>query len=89
MSVVRDATGDSTLDMDPKTLTEGWYGINIHHSGGSSTHPAAEDKRVGLASAGCQVFRDKADWAEAMDICEARIPADGIFTYTLIEETST
>ena len=82
VKVYRDATGDSTLDMDPKKITEGWYGINIHHAGEDST-------LVGRWSAGCQVFRRKADWAEAMDICEARIPADGIFTYTLIEETST
>tara|TARA_Y100000310_G_scaffold316267_1_gene367756 strand:+ start:108 stop:629 length:522 start_codon:yes stop_codon:yes gene_type:complete len=80
VQVYRDATGDSTLDMDPKKITEGWYGINIHHAGEDST-------LVGRWSAGCQVFQRKADWSAAMDICEARIPENGIFTYTLIEET--
>ena len=80
VQVYRDATGDSTLDMDPDSLDDGWFGINIHHAGEDST-------LVGRWSAGCQVFKRKADWSAAMDICEARIPADGIFTYTLIEET--
>ena len=73
----RDGDGDAILDMDPDSITEGWYGINIHHAGEDSTI-------VGRWSAGCQVFSRKSDWAEAMDICEAS--GAELFTYTLITE---
>ena len=73
----RDGDGDAILDMDPKKITEGWFGINIHHAGEDSSI-------VGRWSAGCQVFARKSDWAEAMDICEAS--GAEVFTYTLINE---
>lgn len=77
----RDDNRDQVLNLDPSTITEGsHYGINIHHAGGYSGGTV-----VGLASAGCQVFQKKEEWAEAMDIA-ARSGAE-IFTYTLMNES--
>ena len=88
VKVYRDKDGDAILDLNHDSIDEGWFGVNIHHSGGSGTHPIsdldAENKSVGRYSAGCQVFARKSDWAEAMDICEAS--GAEVFTYTLITE---
>lgn len=80
VSVYRDGTRDAQLDLNPDTITTGWYGINHHHAG------SGEAARVGRASAGCQVYQRISDWMAAMSICRDREPVNGIFTYTLINE---
>jgi len=75
--VYRDNNLDNTLNMNPNSIEEGWYGINIHHAGEDS-------KQIDRWSAGCQVFKRLADWEEAVRIWKAT-GAD-LFTYTLILE---
>ena len=76
----RDKNKDDILDMDPDSVTEGMYGINIHKAGTNST-------QVNKWSAGCQVFANAEDFGEFMSICYAARNkwGDG-FSYTLIDE---
>ncbi len=76
----RDKNKDDVIDMDPDSVTEGMYGINIHKAGSAST-------QVNKWSAGCQVFSHSSDFKEFMSICYAAKEKWGnSFTYTLIEE---
>lgn len=78
----RDKNKNQVLDYDPKTITEGIYGINIH-----STSPTAVSLLVNKYSAGCQVFQNWKDFQEFMEICkQARKIYGNSFTYTLITE---
>jgi hypothetical protein len=77
VKVYRDSNRDNVLNMEARSVEEGWYGINIHHAGKDST-------QVDRWSAGCQVFKRLADWEEAVRIWKAT-GAD-LFTYTLILE---
>lgn len=76
----RDRNRDAVLDFDVP-VTEGLYGINIHHAGYDS-------KRVEKWSAGCTVVGSLLDWNIIWSIIErsAAIYGDR-FTYTLIEDT--
>ena len=66
--------------MDPESVTEGYYGINIHKAGTDSTE-------VNKWSAGCQVFANANDFKEFMAICyEAEAKWGETFSYTLIDE---
>ena len=82
VKVFRDASKNSILDMDPNTVQEGLFGINIHRSNakGSSTI-------VNKWSAGCQVFSSIYDYLDLIHLCEKQ-EALGYsnFTYTLIDE---
>jgi len=77
----RDKNKDDVIDMDPDSVTEGMYGINLHRSSsGVST-------RVDKWSAGCQVWSHGKDFEEFMSICyAARDKWGNSFTYTLIDE---
>ncbi len=76
----RDNNRDEIIDCDPDSITEGYYGINIHKAGAHST-------QIDRWSAGCQVFSTATDFAEFMDICyKARDKWGNSFTYTLIPE---
>lgn len=77
----RDNNKDDIIDMDPDSITEGMYGINIHKAGSTST-------LVNKWSAGCQVFANESDFNDFMDICRKQVTERGwrTFTYTLIEE---
>jgi len=76
----RDKNKDDVVDMDPDSITEGYYGINIHKAGSAST-------QVNKWSAGCQVFANEDDFTEFMDICyKARDKWGNSFSYTLLEE---
>tara|TARA_Y100000310_G_scaffold21406_2_gene20702 strand:- start:530 stop:1105 length:576 start_codon:yes stop_codon:yes gene_type:complete len=80
VKVYRDGDKDEILDMDPESVTEGYYGINIHKAGAKSI-------AVNRWSAGCQVFANKDDFVEFMSICyAARNKWGDSFTYTLIED---
>ena len=76
----RDSNKDDIIDCDVESITEGFYGINIHKAGAHST-------QVDRWSAGCQVFANADDFAEFMDICyKARDKWGNSFSYTLVPE---
>jgi len=76
----RDSNKDDIVDCDVESITEGFYGINIHKAGAHST-------QVDRWSAGCQVFANADDFAEFMDICyKARDKWGNSFSYTLVPE---
>jgi hypothetical protein len=77
VSVYRDGNKDNVLDWHDSVITEGYYGINLHHAGTAST-------QVDKWSAGCQVIAKLADWKKAFKIWKSS-EAD-LFTYTLIVE---
>jgi hypothetical protein len=80
VKVYRDSNKDNVIDLDVQSITEGYYGINIHKAGSAST-------QIDKWSAGCQVFSHSADFEEFMSICyAARDKWGNSFTYTLIEE---
>jgi len=76
----RDSNKDDIVDCDVESITEGFYGINIHKAGAHST-------QVDRWSAGCQVFANAEDFSEFMDICyKARDKWGNSFSYTLVPE---
>lgn len=78
----RDNDKDIILEMDENTITEGFYGINIHRS-----NPYQESVVVEKFSAGCQVFANPNDFKQFMDICyKSRDIWGNKFTYTLLLE---
>ena len=78
----RDNDKDIILDMDKSTITEGFFGINIHRS-----NPYHESKWVDKWSAGCQVFANPKDFDQFMSICKkSRDLYGNKFTYTLLLE---
>jgi hypothetical protein len=77
VKVYRDANKDMVYD--ETKITEGVYGINIHHAGADSTY-------VENWSEGCTVFKKIKDFAAFMVICKKAAALGGnSFTYTLIE----
>ena len=81
VKVYRDDDRDNILDMDPETIQDGYFGINIHKRTGDSD-------TVNGASAGCQVFRYEHEFDRMMFLCRKQISERGFktFTYTLLEE---
>ena len=76
----RDSNKDDIVDLDIQSITEGYYGINIHKAGSWST-------QVDRWSAGCQGFAKGDDFEECMSICYAAKSKWGNgFSYTLIDE---
>jgi hypothetical protein len=83
VKVYRDDNLDEVIDCDPDSITEGFYGINIHKAGAHST-------QIDRWSAGCQVFANSADFDEFMAICRQACERWGnSFSYTLILEDDT
>ena len=80
VKVYRDRNKDNITDFDPKSIQEGYFGINQHHGYDSG--------KVGPNSAGCQVHRYKKDLAHVLSIAKKNIAAGwgDKFTYTLLEE---
>jgi len=83
VKVFRDSNKDKILDMDPDTVEEGFFGINIHRASSRRESPEVEKW-----SAGCQVIADPSDYAELILLAHTQIDKRGFktFTYTLIEE---
>lgn len=82
VKVYRDDDKDVKLEMDSGTIDEGMFGINIHRHAGSD-----EREYVRGASAGCQVFKNNADFREFMVLCNKSAELfDNSFTYTLLDE---
>jgi hypothetical protein len=77
VKVYRDANKDMVYD--ESKITEGVYGINIHHAGADSTY-------VENWSEGCTVFKKIKDFDAFMGIVKKAASLHGnSFTYTLIE----
>ena len=76
VSVWRDSNRNAILDRSG-TIYKGYFGINIHHAGKSST-------QVNKWSAGCQVFARISDWNEAMAYWKNA--NQEVYTYTLLDE---
>jgi len=81
VKVYRDNDRDNILDLDPETIQEGYFGINIHKRSG-------ESDTVNGASAGCQVFRYEHEFNRMMYLAQKQVSERGFktFTYTLLEE---
>jgi hypothetical protein len=80
--VYRDNDRDNILELDPESIEQGWFGINIHRAKDESFSTA-----VNGWSHGCQVFADDDDFEEFMTICKRAEKIWGNkFTYTLIRE---
>ena len=79
VKVYRDANRDTVLDLNSNTISEGFFGINIHKAGTSS-------KRVDRWSAGCQVLAKEDDFERLLKLCLTQVAIHGWekFTYTLI-----
>lgn len=62
----RDINRDLVINRDPKTITKGLYGINIHrHFQG-----VEEATIVYNSSAGCMVFKKDSDWMKTITTCQ-------------------
>lgn len=82
ISVYRDNNKNDIYDLNPKTIDNGIFGINIHKSSDYIT-PTTVDKY----SAGCQVFQRKVDFEAFMRLCKLQRNNFGnSFTYTLLNE---
>jgi len=73
IKVYRDNDKDNILDMDPETLQEGLFAINIHEQ-------FQVDDVIGADSAACWVFFKKADLQRVLKI----VDASGQKRFTLI-----
>lgn len=82
LSVYRDNNKDDIYDMNPQTIDNGFFGINIHRSNEFKT---SED--VDMYSAGCQVFANPIDFKAFIRLCLEQSKRYGnSFTYTLLNE---
>ena len=81
VKVFRDKNKDMKFDMNPSSVEEGIFGINIHRS-----NPKTESQLVEDWSMGCQVFKRVKDFNEFMTILNKSKDIHGNrFTYTLLE----
>jgi len=84
VTVWRDNDKDRELDIEPSRTVEqaGYFGINIHRAASEGL-----TTRVGMYSAGCQVFGNANDFKMFMQIVRNAAEVWGNkFTYTLLEE---
>lgn len=82
VKVYRDGNKDNIYDLNPETIDEGLFGINIHRSNQGFTRDT-----IDMYSAGCQVFNDPNDFKKFMALCKKQRDIYGnSFTYTLINE---
>jgi len=80
IKIYRDSNKDEILDMDPDSVVEGYFGINIHKAGSDS-------KIVDRWSAGCQVFKTSSDFKDFMKlVCRSEKYWGKYFSYTLLDE---
>ena len=81
VKVFRDGNRDDAYDLNPDTLDEGLFGINLHRAG-------LNTETVDGYSAGCQVFRYESNFQDFMKILKTSSAMLGNkFTYTLFEKT--
>jgi len=82
VTVIRDPDMDGELDYDGVEDT-GYFGINIHRA---SLRGDGVTEKVGVWSAGCQVWQNVKDFERMLELCKRQISELGYktFTYTLI-----
>lgn len=80
VKVYRDRNKNNIMDFDPKSIMEGYFGVNQHHGYDSG--------KVGPNSAACQVHRYKKDLTYVLGMAKKNTAAGhgNTFTYTLLEE---
>lgn len=81
VAVFRDGDRDLVLDMDPSTIVRGVFGINGHHAG-------VDSAQVDNWSAGCQVWKRRADHDRALELGRAQVAAHPTwtkYTYALFD----
>lgn len=82
VKVFRDNNKDKVYDLNPETIDEGLFGINIHRS-----NPNRRSIYNDKWSAGCQVFANYKEFEEFMNLCRRQMALYGnSFTYTLLNE---
>lgn len=82
VKVYRDGNKDDIYDLNPDTVQEGLFGINIHRSNKTFTR-----NTIDMYSAGCQVFADPYEFNTFISLCKEQSKRYGnSFTYTLIDE---
>jgi len=83
VKVYRDGNKNMEYDLEPQTIQEGTFGINIHRS--NEFH---ESTFVNNYSAGCQVFANPNHFDSFMRLCKRQREffPKSTFTYTLLEE---
>ncbi len=83
VKVWRDNNKDEAIDYQGfNTLSEGYFGINIHRS-----NPYDKSYLVNKWSAGCQVIANAAEWEIFMSIVRKSAELHGdTFSYTLLED---
>ena len=81
VKVIRDYDRNAYLDFLNGKVEQGNFGINIHRA-----NPSGETNAVDKWSAGCQVFKNAADFAQFISLCQKHRSLYGnVFTYTLID----
>lgn len=82
VKVYRDNNKDDIYDLDPTTIQNGMYGINIHRSNATWTR-----NTIDKYSAGCQVFNQPTQYSAFIRLCDKQRELYGnSFTYTLLNE---
>lgn len=82
VTVIRDYNRDAILDFYNGRESTGMFGINLHRA-----NRVGSTYTIDKNSAGCQVFKNAADFAFFMKLCEVHRQLHGnIFTYTLIDK---
>lgn len=81
VKVYRDNNKNDIYDINPETIDEGVFGVNIHKAGNNSV-------QVDKWSAACQVFANNTDFNHFIKLCTAQIDNKNgkTFTYTLLDE---
>lgn len=91
VKVYRDNDLDTELDLDPATIQNGFYGINIHASYNDPyeyTVDREPDTDTKKASAGCQVHASTTGFREMMKLAHKQVSSGmgSTFTYTLLDQ---
>jgi len=82
VKVYRDGNKDDIYDLNPETIDNGLFGINMHRSDKDFTRST-----IDMYSAGCQVFNNPSNFNTFINVCEKQRKRYGnSFTYTLINE---
>lgn len=77
VKVYRDSNTDTVLDLNPDTIEEGFFGVNIHS-------PFSDAETVGPRSVACQVPSTVAAWNQILSLAKRSAEIYGnSFTYTL------
>lgn len=82
VKVYRDGNKNDIYDMNPETIENGIFGINIHRASKEGI-----TRNINKYSAGCQVFNSVQDFTSFMYLCDKQAELYGnSFTYTLVNE---